>query len=238
MNVALIFAGGTGRRMNTKSTPKQFLKVYGKPILAYTLEKFQHSHDIDAIILVSLSDWIDYAWKIVDQYRLDKVSSIVAGGATGQESIYNGLKEAERLYPSDAIMLIHDGVRPIVEEETIAEAIASVREYGSAITVSPAIETVIISGKDDTVNRIMDRSDCFYAKAPQCFYLKDLIAAHRRAIADGIETFIDSASLMDHYGHSLHTVHGPANNIKITTPTDYYLFKALVDAKENADIFS
>ena len=97
---------------------------------------------------------------------------------------------------------------------------------------------MIIKDENGDVGRIFDRSACQVAKAPQCFYLKDLIAAHRRAITDGIETFIDSASLMDHYGHSLHTVHGPANNIKITTPTDYYLFKALVDAKENADIFS
>lgn len=237
MNIAVIFAGGTGQRMNTKTKPKQFLELHGKPILVYTLEKYQQHEEIDGIILVCVEGWIDYCKKLLDRYSLTKVKIIVKGGETGQVSIYNGLLEAEKLYSKESVVLIHDGVRPLIDEKTISKAIACVKEKGSAITVSPAIETVVIKGENDKVEQILDRKICFHAKAPQSFILRDILDAHRKAINDDRKDFIDSAFLMQYYGYELHTIEGKEENIKITTPSDYYMFRAIVDVRENSEIF-
>lgn len=235
-NIAVIFAGGTGKRMNTKSKPKQFLELHGKPILVYTLEQFNNHIEIDGIVLVVLEEWITYCQKLVEKFRLDKVKAIVAGGDSALSSQKNGLLKAQELYAKDSVVLIHDGVRPLVNEETISKNIASVKQYGTAITVTPAIETITIKNETGEVGQIIERSKCELARAPQSFYLKDILAAHRNAEGDGLQ-FIDSASMMKHYGHSLYTVEGSPENIKITTPSDFYIFRALVDARENSQIF-
>ncbi len=237
MNIALIFAGGTGQRMNTKTKPKQFLELHGKPILVYTLEQFQKHDEIDAIILVMLESWIDYSRTLIEQYHLTKVTAIVPGGSTGQESIYNGVKTASELFPMESVILIHDGVRPLVDGETISSNIACVKQNGSAITVSPAIETTVIKNEQGMVGDIIERSRCQLAKAPQSFFLHDLWNAHCKAIDDGNLNFIDSACLMRHYGYPLYTIEGSPENIKITTPSDFYTFRALEDARENSQIF-
>ena len=237
-NIAVIFAGGTGQRMNLGMKPKQFLSLYGKPIIVYTLEVFQRSRDIDAIVLVTLADWIDYAENLKADYELDKIVSIIPGGDTGQRSICNGLMEARRLYGDDNVVLIHDGVRPVIDEDLIHRSVDAVRQYGSSITVSPAIETVITRNADGNLDEIIDRSRCMHAKAPQSFILGDICKAHEKAISEGKQDFIDSACLMSHYGYKLHTIQCASDNIKITTSIDYFMFKALVDAREQRDVFS
>lgn len=236
MNIAVIFAGGVGQRMHSGSTPKQFLKLRGKPIIVYTIEHFQNSASIDGIILVSLEDWIPYCEELTEKYGLSKISAIIPGGDTGFASIGNGLRKASELYPDDSIVLIHDGVRPLIDAKLIESDIDSVKKYGSAITVSESIETIVVLN-ESIVSDIIDRKQCQIAKAPQCFYLKDILYYHDRAIADGFDNFIDSASLMHHYGVELHTVIGPSDNIKITTPSDFFAFKAFVELKENSEIF-
>ena len=123
MNIAIIFAGGTGQRMNSKTRPKQFLELHGKPILVYTLEQFQEHKKIDKIIVVILKQWKDYTNEIIGKYNLNKVCAIVDGGKTGQESIYNGVVKAQELFQEKDIVLIHDGVRPLIDEDTISKAI-------------------------------------------------------------------------------------------------------------------
>lgn len=116
MNIAVIFAGGVGKRMKTNGVPKQFLEVYGKPILIYTLEKFENNHNIDAIVIACLEEKIDYCQKLINKFEITKVRAIVKGGKTGQESIYNGLRAADQISESDNdIVLIHDGVRPLID---------------------------------------------------------------------------------------------------------------------------
>lgn len=237
MNIAVIFAGGTGTRMNTCSKPKQFLEMHGKPVLIYTLENFQNHPMIDHIVLVCLESWIGYAANLVKKFHMDKVSSIVPGGSSGQESIYHGIQTARTLYGGEHIVLVHDGVRPLIDEETITKCIDSVKEHGSAITVSPAIETIFLkSGNDNQVGQIFNRSLCEMAKAPQCFPLEDIYQCHVKARAEGLLDFIDSASMMQHYGYTLFTVQGPSENIKITTPSDFYIFGAIMDAREGQRI--
>lgn len=237
MNIVIIFAGGTGKRMNTSGKPKQFLELHGKPILVYTIEQFQQHKLIDGIIVVMLESWIGYCEDIVERYHLTKVKSVVQGGKNGQESIFKGLQKAYEMYPSDSIVLIHDGVRPLIDQKTISEDIACVKEHGSAITVAPAIETIALKSDSGAVGDIFDRSRCQMAKAPQCFRLEDIYGSHLKSQQEGISNFIDSASLMKYYGCELYTVEGPSENIKITTPGDFYMFRAIVDARENSQIF-
>lgn len=236
MNIAVIFAGGTGQRMNTKTRPKQFLELHGKPIIIYTLEQFENHPEIDGVIVVCLKDWIPFLNKMIKRYELEKILEVVPGGVSGQESIRNGIDAAWRQCPPDSTVLIHDGVRPLVAEDTICRCLRSVEQHGNAITVVPAIET-IVQESDGVITKIIDRKSCQMAKAPQCFILRDLRDAHIAAQNEGLADFIDSASLMSHYGHTLHVVKGSPENIKITTPSDFYVFRAYVDVVENSQIF-
>ncbi len=237
MNFVVIFAGGVGQRMNSVSLPKQFLKVHGKEIIVHTILHFQDSKQIDSIIVSCHPEYIDFMLSLIKTYGLTKVTSVVPGGSSGQESIFNGLVEAKRLSKSsDDIVLIHDGVRPVIDEETIQKNIACVKKNGNAITVAKAVETVLVLDDNSDVKDVVDRSKCFLGRAPQSFYLKDIYNAHLKANELNKHDFIDSAMLMKYFGYTMHTVLGPANNIKITTPMDFYMFKAMLDAKENEQI--
>lgn len=236
MTNVLIFAGGSGTRMNSKGRPKQFLQFYGKELIIHTLENFQNHPNIDGIAVVCIENWIPYLEKILEKYQITKVKKIVPGGKTGQESIYNGLKAIETFDKKDSIVLIHDGVRPFINEDVITNCIETTKKYGNAITVVPAIET-IVTLENEKIQTITDRSKCFHARAPQCFILKDILNAHEKAIKDKNLNMIDSASLMKFYGYDLYTVQGNVDNIKITTPADFYTFKALYEVRENQQIF-
>ncbi|MBR4758826.1 MAG: 2-C-methyl-D-erythritol 4-phosphate cytidylyltransferase [Lachnospiraceae bacterium] len=234
MNIAVIFAGGSGRRMHTKDKPKQFLMVHGKPIIVHTIEKFQYHPAIDGIIVVCIEDWIDYMKEMQYRYRLDKIGKIVPGGGTGQLSIFNGLKAAEEVYGSkDNIVLIHDGVRPLINDELIDANIASVKEHGSAITVTPAKETVILVDDNGLVTDVPSREHSRTAQAPQSFWLSEILNVHRQAVFLMETNAIDSCTLMRRFGKNVSVVVGPNHNIKITTPEDFYIFRALYDAIEN-----
>lgn len=238
MNIAVVFAGGVGKRMHTKDIPKQFLKLHDKPIIIHTLELFENHPEIDAIVVSCVSDWVGYLNDLVNKYNLKKVRKIVPGGKTGQESIYNGLKAAEEVGNRDKdIVLIHDGVRPLINKKTISDNIASVLIHGSAITCVKAKETIVEVDENEGIVDIPDRAQARLARAPQSFYLNDILNAHERAISENRFDFIDSCSMLTHYGKKLYLIDGPQENIKITTPDDFYTTRALLDAKENAQIY-
>lgn len=235
-NIAVIFAGGAGRRMNTVSKPKQFLELNGKPVIIYTLELFDNHPEIDGIIVVCIKDWISYLEKQIRKFEINKVGRIVPGGETGQESIYNGLVAAKEVYGNDCNVLIHDGVRPLITLQTITDNIHAVNEYGSCITCVPATETVVVNHGGEQYE-IPSRKDTIIARAPQTFRLNEILAAHLKARQEGRFDFIDSCTMMSHYGHSIHMIMGPMENIKITTPTDFFIFRAMVEVHENQQIF-
>ena len=235
MNVALIFAGGTGQRMNTNAKPKQFLNLYGKPIILYTLEHFEDHPEIDEIVIVCLESWIKELERFLRCYDIKKVIKIVPGGKTGHESIYNGLKALENICKTDDIVLIHDGVRPLITKELISANIAKVKECGTAITAESATESVISSENGDVVGSVPNRSSMFTAKAPQSFEYGMIWDLYQRARKDGLLT-IDSAHLLSIYGREMHLIQSTPNNIKITLPADYYIFRALYEANENKQI--
>jgi 2-C-methyl-D-erythritol 4-phosphate cytidylyltransferase len=235
-NVAVIFAGGTGSRMNTVSRPKQFIELNGKPVIIYTLELFENHPQIDGIIVVCLESWIHFLQQQLEKFHITKVVSIVSGGSTGQESIYNGLTRAHKIYGDDCAVLIHDGVRPLITETTITDNINALKQFGNCITCIPATETFIVQQADGSLE-IPARKDSLIARAPQSFMLCDILSAHKRAIEEGRNDFIDSCTMMSHYGYKMHTIIGPMENIKITTPTDFFIFRAMVEVHENQQIF-
>lgn len=242
MNIAVIFAGGSGLRMHTKSRPKQFLDLNGKPIIIYTLELFDNHPGIDAIVVACIESWIPFLEKQLRKFEINKVVKIVPGGESGQGSIYNGLCAAEAYIKSknvaseDTTVLIHDGVRPLITEETITDNINKVAEVGSCITCIPATETLVVKQHDGSLE-IPSRADSLIARAPQSFLLSDILTAHRRAIDEKKNDFIDSCTMMSHYGYRLGTVIGPMENIKITTPTDFFVLRAMVKVHEDQQIF-
>lgn len=238
MNIGVIFAGGSGKRMNTKSRPKQFLEYNGKPIIVYTLELFDNHPMIDGIVVACVEEWISFLEKQLKKFEINKVMKIVKGGNSGQESIFNGLIAVEDNTKdvSDTVVLIHDGVRPLITEETITDNINTVREKGNCITCIPATETFIVKQEDGSLE-IPTRDNSLIARAPQSFFLNDIISAHRQAQKEGRKDFIDSCTMMSYYGHRMNTIIGPMENIKITTPTDYFIFKAMVEVHENQQIF-
>lgn len=235
---ALIFAGGTGKRMNTKTLPKQFLELHGKPIIIHTIEHFESHPEIMDIVVVCVDDWLDYCKDLLAKFNIKKVSQVVPGGETGQMSIFNGLEALREKYQgNDDYVLIHDGVRPLIDEETISKNIESVKKYGTAITVKPVIETVVQVDEEDIINNVIERSSCQTAVAPQSFVLSEIYSLHMRAQAEKLFDMTDSATLARYFGLPLHTVMGGSENIKITTPSDFYIFRAIYEARENAQIF-
>ena len=235
MNYALIFAGGTGQRMNTRAKPKQFLELHGKPVIIYTIEHFEKHTEVDSIVVVCLKDWIDELKRLLKLYGIEKVSHIVPGGDGGDTSIYNGLNVLSNECKEDDIVLIHDGVRPLINAELISENISLAKEYGNAITVERVVESVVRLDKSNKIIAVPPRQEMYFAKAPQTFRYDMIWDLYKRARADGYRT-IDSSHLCSIYGQEMHTVNSTPNNIKITSPTDYYIFRALYEAYENQQI--
>lgn len=234
---AVIFAGGVGTRMHSKDLPKQFLRIHGRPIIAWTLGVFEKTSSVDNVVVVCNGDWIEYCEVIVSEFRLAKVRAVVTGGETGQLSIYNGLLAAAELSdPADTVVLIHDGVRPLVDVDTIERNVVSVREFGSSVTCVKAKETILLR-KGDKVE-VVPREDVLLARAPQGFWLADILSAHEKALAEGEAGCIDSASMMRAQGRDLHLIVGSDENIKITTQDDYYAMRAILDSRENNQLYA
>lgn len=238
MNIAIIFAGGSGVRMGA-GVPKQFLEINGKPIIIHTLQLFQYHEMIDKIYISVLKDYIPYMEELVNEYRLGKVVKVIPGGETAQDSIYNALKVAESENPEDSIVLLHDGVRPFVSYEVISNNINGVKEKGNAITCTPCYETIMISKDGDVVDSVPYRKETFAAQAPQSFYIKDIIAAHDavRATENRYENMVDACTIIRSQGIEANMVEGNRGNIKVTTPEDVYMFRALLQYKENEQAF-
>ena len=238
MNIAVIFAGGVGTRIRSKDRPKQFLEIYGKPIIIHTLDIFQQNPNIDAIVIACVEEWIPYLKELIEKFTVGKVKKIVPGGETGQLSIYNGLLAAKDVCGnSDTIVLIHDAVRPLINSELIDRNIESVKIYGSAVTAGVVKETIVVVDDNCNILTVPDRAHSRVAKAPQSFYLKDIMSAHQKALSQGLIDSIDSCTLMKHYGYKMTMIDGPYNNIKITTLEDFFTMRAIYESNENLQFY-
>lgn len=231
MNIAVVFAGGKGTRMKGAERPKQFLEINNKPILIHTLEKFEKNPNIDAIVLATLEDWIDYVEELLKKYNIKKVLKVLSGGTTSQMSVYNCLEYSYKNFPKNSIVLIHDGVRPFITDDLINENIETVKKYGTAISSVNMTETVVEIDNDGMIEKIPERSKCILAKAPQSFYLEDIYQAHKKAQEEEFFSSIDSCNLVSRYGTICKIIYTDYDNIKITTNKDMpiaeFLYKKL-----------
>lgn len=238
MNIAVIFAGGVGSRMNSKAKPKQFLNMHGKPIIIHTLEKFEEHPKIDAVVVACIQEWIPYLKQLIKKYNLEKVVDVVPGGVNSQESIYFGLCAAKKASGQEkSIVLIHDGVRPLIDEKVISNSISSVELHDSAIACVKVKETVLLVDDANGICEIPNREDSRLARAPQSFWLDEILDAHQKARETNLLDFIDCCSMMQYYGKKLYLIDSPEENIKITTPEDFYIMRAMLDAKEDSQIY-
>lgn len=234
MNIALIIAGGSGRRMQ-QEIPKQFLNVNDKPVIIYTLEAFQSHPDIDKIGVVCLDGWHDILRAYARQYQIDKLDWIVSGGENGQGSIRNGVFEAERRYGGEDIILVHDAIRPMVSHEIISDCIVQCRQYGSAIVVTPCNTVVLRRGEGESSKEVVLRDQLAITQTPQAFSIRRLAGAHRKALELGITNSVASCTMMIELGEAVHFSIGAETNIKLTTPDDLKIFKALLAIREHGE---
>ena len=231
--IGIIIAGGVGARMG-QSIPKQFISVDEKPIIIYTLEAFERHPNINSIIVVCLDGWHSVLKSYADQFGITKLESIVSGGENGQASIKNGLLEAKRLgYSNDDIVLIHDAIRPMVDEEVLSDNIAKSEIYGNATTVVPVTTVVLKKSNDESYSEeVVNRDELYLTQTPQAFRLGDILKAHEEAKKKGITNSVASCDLYTKLGKKVYYSAGSETNIKLTRPGDIQIFKALLNTKK------
>ena len=234
MTVAVVIAGGSGSRMGA-NVPKQFVLVEGKPVLFYTLEAFQAHPGVDVIELVLIDGWERdvAAWK--EQYGVTKLRWIVKGGASGQESIRNGVFGLEGKCAADDIVIVHDGIRPLVQPEVLDDVVAKAREFGTGVTSMPYNEQIfLVDEKDPSVTRkYIPRETLRRVATPQAYRFDLLDQAYHEAFERKIGIYGSSYTntMMVELGHELHFAAGSDKNLKLTTPGDLEIFRAYLASK-------
>lgn len=241
MNYAIILAGGTGQRMNRSGMPKQFLELYGKPIIIYTLEVFQKNDSIDQIIIPCNGEWIDHLKQLVSKYQIHKVTHIVPGGTDRAHSVQVGLDVIADAVTDHDIIMIHDGVRPLIQQSTIQKNIETARRFGNAMTVHANIETVVVTEDDFAKwDDFKNRSMTYTLTAPQTFRARELFDTLSEASKLRKETslpLLDVSMIYASLGKDVYLVKETGNNLKITTPEDYYYLKAYLESQESKHIW-
>ena len=231
-NIALIIAGGVGARMG-QDIPKQFINVFDKPVIVYTMEAFQKHPQIDAIEIVCIDDWKGALTAYAKQFGIAKLENIVSGGKCGQESIRNGLLDiASRHNGEDDIVLIHDAIRPMISEEIITDNIRVCREYGNAITVVPCTAAMLKTYDSLSTEEQVPRDNLKITQTPQSFFIRDILDAHKEALEKGITSSVASCTMYIELGRKLYMSKGSEKNLKLTTVEDIEIFKALLNAKK------
>ena len=230
--IAILTAGGTGTRTH-QDIPKQFLSVDNKPIIVYTLEAFQQHPQIDEICVAILSGWDQILRAYARQFNITKLKYVVIGGATGQESIYNGLSAIRRDHKDEDVVVVHDGNRPMVSQDMITDNLVKQKQYGSAVAAIPCTEVVFISENKIDADTSIPRENLQRTQTPHAYRLGDLWAAHQAAKEKGITNTAASCSLMEALGKKTYFSQGSEKNLKITTVEDIEIFKALLHAKND-----
>ena len=233
-NIVLIIAGGVGARMG-QDIPKQFINVYDKPVILYTLEAFQNHPEIDEIDVVCLEGWHDVLKAYAKQFGITKLVNVVNGGKNGQDSIRNGIYDiAKRHHAVDDIVLIHDAIRPMVSKEVIDDNLRVCKTYGNAITVIPCNAAMLKTFDGIETEEQVPRDNLKETQTPQTFFLKDIVATHKEALNRGITNSVASCTLYIELGKKLFMSKGSEKNLKLTTTEDIEIFKALLNAKKDA----
>ena len=233
-NIGFVIAGGIGARMGA-ATPKQFIRVVEKEVIFYTLEAFQQSREIDAIVVACLSGWEDILISGAERYGISKMlsqpcSGMVKGGETGMQSLRNGMLFMREHYHPDSIVVIHDAVRPLVSQKIISSNIEGVKEYGTAVTAVPASEALL--GIDQNASNravtVVDRNLVARTQTPQSLRLSHFVWVHEEAVKRGIHNTVATCTLLIELGETVHLVPGETSNFKLTTQDDIELMEAYI----------
>lgn len=234
MNIAMLIAGGSGARMG-QDIPKQFLNVYDRPVIIYTLEAFQNHPNIDAIMVVCVKGWETILSAYAKQFNITKLKWIAEGGENGQSSIRNGVEmlSSDSETSDEDIILIHDAIRPMVSADIISDCIKTCTEKGSAITVIPCAEAMLITDNREDSSALMDRNSLVRTQTPQAFPLSKLVWAHKTALDRGITNSVATCTLMVELGEKIYFSAGSEKNVKLTTTEDIEIFKALLKTSKD-----
>ncbi|MCD7790134.1 MAG: 2-C-methyl-D-erythritol 4-phosphate cytidylyltransferase [Bacteroides thetaiotaomicron] len=227
MNIAVIIAGGSGHRMG-QDIPKQFINVYDKPVIIYTLEGFQRHPQIDAIEVVCIDGWHDVLWAYAKQFNITKLRWVISGGETGQESIRNGVFNLEDKCNPDDIVIIHDGIRPLVEEAVLTDVIVKCQQYGNAVTSMPYNEQIFVVDDGISTTKYIPRETLRRVSTPQAYRFDLIDNGYHRAFEEKIGIYGSSYAntMMVELGERLYFAAGSDKNIKLTTKDDLEMFKA------------
>lgn len=224
--IALVVAAGEGTRMRAE-VPKQFLLLEEKPLLAYTLESFSRCSTVSQIVVVTRTEDILLVNDLVREFEIQKVTAILPGGETRQESVFSGLEHM----PDDGIVLIHDGARPFVTEEQIESLIQAVESKGAAALGVPVKDTLKRIDTDFFITETVPRDLLYHIQTPQAFFVNEIKLAHIRAKEEGLHV-TDDCGLMERYGRRVAVIESSDMNIKITTPEDLRLAQAIIEMEE------
>ena len=235
-NIAIIIAGGSGSRMG-QNIPKQFINVYDKPVLIYTLESFQRHPMIDAIEVVCIEGWEQVLQAYANQFNISKLQWITKGGDSAQESIRNGVYNLEGKVTDDDIIIIHDGIRPMIDDSVLTDVIEKAEKYGNAVTSMPYNEQIFVVDKDDetTTTQFIPRETLRRVSTPQAYRYQLLNTKYHEAYAKniGIHGSHYANTMMVELGVRLHFAKGSDKNIKLTTKDDLELFKGYMTKEED-----
>lgn len=232
-NIAIVIAGGSGKRMGL-NIPKQFVNIKGKPVIIYTLEAFEKLPQIDAIEIVCIKGWEDTLRDYLKKYNITKVKWIVEGGETGQESIRNGVYNLEGIINNEDNVIIHDGVRPMLDEEIILDVIAKCNLYGNGISSMPYNEQIFIKDDEESTSNYIPRETLRRMVTPQAYNFKLIDSAYHEAFEKniGISGSSYANTMMVELGHKLYFASGSDKNIKLTTQDNLLIFKAMLDIED------
>lgn len=231
MNIALIIAGGSGVRMG-QDIPKQFLNVKDRPVIIYTLEAFQRHPNIDAIEVVCIDGWHDILAAYCKQFQITKLENIVRGGENGQSSIRNGIEDLAKRHEDNDLVLVHDAIRPMVSQDIISDCIQVARKKGNAISVVPCTAAMLYTQDEVTSNKVIARDNLKITQTPQAATLGKLKWAHQEALKRGITSSVATCTMLVELGETLNFSLGSEKNVKITTPDDIDIFKALLGTRK------
>ena len=215
--------------------PKQFINVYDKPVLLYTLEGFQKHPMIDAIEVVCLDGWHDILRAYAKQFGITKLQWIVSGGSTGQESIRNGVYHLEGIAKPDDIIIIHDGIRPLVDETVLTDVIRKAQQYGNAVTAMPYNEQIFVADDEISTVKYIPRETLRRVATPQGYRFDLLDGKYHEAYEKEIGIYGSSYAntMMVELGVRLYFAAGSDKNIKLTTKDDLEMFKAYLKSDKD-----
>ncbi len=230
-NYVILLAGGVGKRIGG-SIPKQFIEVNGKPIIIYTLERFQQNPQIEKILIVCIKDWIDHLKSLIKKYSIDKVEWITEGGSTGHDSIRNGVFYLRDKIDPDDYVIVHDAVRPVLPQKAIDEVIRVAHEYGNASSSISCHPPIVYTEDFKSGITDVDREHVMLTASPQAYRYSLALKCYDKAEEEDKHDFTFTSSLLIHCGERVYFAKGTTSNIKITRKEDIALFMALLSIPE------